>query len=84
MTKYTVVEIISVISEQVAEITDIELSQIDPDRNILDYGFDSLRSIHLIGQLEIYFNSEISETAILEFPTIRKLAAHLQQQVAID
>lgn len=79
----TLEHIIEWISEKISEITGTDLHAINPDRNILDYGLDSLRSVNLIGQIEMRLGKDIPVTSILDHPTIRRLAEFIHLQTVI-
>jgi acyl carrier protein len=76
-------EIIVWISKKVAELTGAEPASIGADRNILEYGLDSLRSVHLVGEIELLIGKEIPVTTILDHPTIFSLANFIREQGAI-
>lgn len=82
--KYTdLEEIINWISQKIVELTGVEMPAIEADRNILEYGLDSLRSINLVGQIELRLGKDIPVTTILDHPTIRSLAHFIREQAAI-
>ncbi|MEV0251092.1 acyl carrier protein [Nocardia sp. NPDC050712] len=63
------------VSELVREY--LQISDVDPDRPLTDYGMDSVRSVNLVVELENLFQVEISDDEAAGLRTAREIAEHV-------
>jgi acyl transferase domain-containing protein/NAD(P)-dependent dehydrogenase (short-subunit alcohol dehydrogenase family)/thioesterase domain-containing protein/acyl carrier protein len=70
--------VLALVSEQIAAVLGHSgAAAIDPDRNLLELGFDSLGAVELRNRLSNLAGTQLPATVALEHPTSRALAAHL-------
>jgi rhizoxin synthesis polyketide synthase/nonribosomal peptide synthetase RhiB len=62
-----------------AQIAGIEEQKISPDKSLVDFGFDSLAFAELADKLNDRFGLSLSPALFFEFPSVRKLVAHLRE-----
>jgi acyl carrier protein len=62
----------------VAAVLEIDPSEIDSNRNLDEYGLDSMQSVCLSGDLERWLKVEISATAIWDYLDIDSLCGYLE------
>lgn len=67
----------------VAEQQDMDADLIDPDVELSQYGYDSIGFTALSNRLNRLFDLEILPTLFFEYSTLRALAQHLSDQVAV-
>jgi len=70
-------EIISWCQDYVAELLDIPSNQVDPDREIDDFGLDSAVAVSMVLDLETKLNRDLEPGILFEHGTLRKLALAL-------
>jgi acyl carrier protein len=63
----------------IAAVLEIDPAEIDTNRNLDEYGLDSMQSVCLSGDLETWLKVEISATAIWDYPTIDSLCGYLER-----
>jgi acyl carrier protein len=68
----------------VAAVLEIDPSEIDSNRNLDEYGLDSMQSVCLSGDLERWLKVEISATAIWDYPTIDSLCGYLEGLLVVS
>jgi acyl carrier protein len=61
----------------VARTLQIRPEQLQPDRNLSDYGADSIISVDLVAAIGAQFGITLKPTILFSHPTITRLAAHL-------
>jgi acyl carrier protein len=66
----------------IAAVLEIRPSELDTNRNLDEYGLDSMQSVCLSGDLESWLRIEIPATAIWDYPTIESLCDYLGGLVA--
>lgn len=66
---------------RLAELTQLDLAEIDIDKPFANFGLDSARVVGLTGELEEWLERELNPTLIWDYPTIRQLASHLVGEV---
>lgn len=68
----------------VAAVLEIDPSEIDSNRNLDEYGLDSMQSVCLSGDLEKWLKVEISATAIWDYPTIDSLCGYIERLLVVS
>ena len=76
-------EIQAWIISYLAELLEIESSEVDVKIPFERYGLDSSAAVGLTGDLEDWLGSELDPTLIYDYPTIEALAEHLSEAVKI-
>jgi acyl transferase domain-containing protein/thioesterase domain-containing protein len=72
-------DLFAFVRAQVAEVLEYGAAdEVDPDREFLELGFDSLAALELGRRLRAATGVELPGTLIFDHPTVRDLAAHLQ------
>ncbi|BAE66272.1 unnamed protein product [Aspergillus oryzae RIB40] len=64
-------------TELIANIVGVDIAEIGPDANLVDFGVDSLLALELQGEIKTAFSCAPDVVAILEATTIRDLVACL-------
>jgi acyl carrier protein len=59
----------------------IPLNKIDVNKNLSEYGLDSLNAIAITGELEELFEIELPSTLFWNFTTITKVAEYISAQI---
>lgn len=62
---------------QLADRLELDPQHIDPDREFIDYGLNSVEAVSLSGDLENFLDRRLSPTLLWDYPTISALARHL-------
>ncbi|SDY81301.1 phthiocerol/phenolphthiocerol synthesis type-I polyketide synthase A/phthiocerol/phenolphthiocerol synthesis type-I polyketide synthase B [Amycolatopsis xylanica] len=65
------------LTEQLAELCDLDFAEIDPAKPFGEYGLSSRRAVELAGELEDMLDVALPTTLIWEHPTIERLAKAL-------
>ncbi len=55
----------------------VPAEEIDPSRDVAEYGLDSLQAVRLSGDLETWLGRRLPATLLWEFPSVDSLACHL-------
>ncbi len=63
----------------VARLLRIDAAEIDPEESLVHYGVDSMVVADLLSAVEKQYGRSIDPTAILENPTVRRIAEHLNR-----
>jgi acyl carrier protein len=63
--------------EQIGQELGVPADEVDPDEAFAAFGLDSMRAVGLAGELETLLGRRLPPTLLWDFPTIRRLAAHL-------
>lgn len=79
----TVKKIQAWLVSRLAEQLEINSNQIDVTIPFEQYGVDSLTAVSLTGDLEKWLGCEINPTLLYDYPTIKALAQHLFEEVAV-
>ena len=64
--------------DKVADYTGVSYSEIDPDRPFMELGFDSQSIVRFIGEVEKDMGVKLDATALINYPTIKKLSGYLK------
>ena len=64
----------------VADLLDMDVAEIDPERNLVDYGLDSADAVLLAGAVEEAVDHECDQAILLRNPTIAGVVAELAAQ----
>lgn len=67
-------DIISWCQDYIAELLDIPSNQVDPDRDINDFGLDSAVAVSMALDLESKLDRDLEPGILFEHGTLRKLA----------
>jgi 8-amino-7-oxononanoate synthase len=62
---------------RLAEILDLEATEIDVQTDFMDYGLSSVEAVNLSGDLENLLDRRLSPTLLLDYPNIESLASYL-------
>ncbi|MFZ1290695.1 MAG: AMP-binding protein [Melioribacteraceae bacterium] len=77
-------QIVEFISKKVSEELKIHINEIDKEKPFSEYGFDSSKSLSLVGELEEFINYTLEPTLLWNYPTINKLANFLSTEKTKD
>jgi len=69
---------------QLAERLEIDTSEIDIERDFIDYGLNSIEVVNLSGELENLLGRRLPPTLLLDYPTIESLAEYLVEDTSED
>ncbi|WP_407664857.1 SDR family NAD(P)-dependent oxidoreductase [Micromonospora tarensis] len=64
-----------------AEVLKVDVAELDPEEELSAYGLDSILMMTLLNRLEARFDTVVEPSAVSEYPTIARLAAHLAATV---
>jgi acyl carrier protein len=56
-------------------------SKVDPSRDLLSYGMDSVKVLMMVGDIETKLDLELPPTLIWDHPDINDLSAHLADRL---
>lgn len=70
-------EITKLLAGYVAELLDMDAGEIDPERNLIDYGLDSADAVLLAGAVEEAVDQECYPAILLRNATIAGVVAEL-------
>ena len=59
-------------------------SRIDPGRDLLTYGLDSVKLMILLGDIESKLDHELPPTLVWDYRTINDLSAHLADRLGAE
>ncbi|UTH76435.1 SDR family NAD(P)-dependent oxidoreductase [Chromobacterium sp. IIBBL 290-4] len=71
-----------VVSSSVAQALKVAVEAIDPDEAFADYGLDSITGVNLVRVLNEVLGIDLSTTALFDYGTVNKLAAHIAKEHA--
>lgn len=74
-------EISSWITSKIAEITNLDENEINPNEPFTYFGIDSMHVITFVGDLEDWLGIKIQATLLWDYPTIHAVTAHLSQRL---
>ncbi|WP_212003002.1 acyl carrier protein [Chitinophaga sp. HK235] len=83
MKKYTVEEISSWIVRKLSVKLNLPASAIRLDKDILDYGLDSMEALGMVGEIEALIGVEIPATSVWDYPTISQLAQFIHDEAPV-
>ncbi|MEM1168084.1 MAG: aminotransferase class I/II-fold pyridoxal phosphate-dependent enzyme [Cyanobacteria bacterium P01_H01_bin.35] len=69
---------------QLAERLEVDTSEIDIERDFIDYGLNSIEVVNLSGELENLLGRRLPPTLLLDYPTIESLAEYLVEDTSED
>lgn len=69
---------------QLAERLELEINEIDIERDFTDYGLNSIEVVNLSGELENLLGRRLPPTLLLDYPTIESLAEYLVEDTSED
>ena len=64
-----------------AELLNIEKSEIDVNVNYDRYGLDSAAAAVMMGDLDEWLEHELDPTLVYDYPTVKLLAQHLAEEM---
>src|SRR5262249_47025156 len=64
-----------------ARVLKRDRSKVDPSRDLLSYGLDSVKVLMLVGDIETKLDLELPPTLIWDHPGIDDLSAHLADRL---
>lgn len=77
----SVTEIQAWLVSYVAEMLEIEPSEVDMALEFNDYGLDSSAAVGITGDLEEWLERELDPTLLYDYPTIESIAQHLASEL---
>lgn len=77
----TVASIQAWLVSYLAEILEIEASEVDITFEFNDYGLDSSAAVGITGDLEEWLKRELDATLLYDYPTIESLSQHLAKEL---
>ncbi|MGK7902713.1 MAG: acyl carrier protein [Hormoscilla sp.] len=80
----SVTEIKAWLVSYVAEMLEIEPSEVDISLEFNDYGLDSSAAVGITGDLEEWLERELDPTLLYDYPTIESLGQHLASELKIE
>lgn len=72
------------IKEYLADLLEIEPSEIDENYEFERFGINSSAAVSLVGDLEEWLGFELSPSLFFEFNTISQVSQHLAQMVQAE
>ncbi|NEN88763.1 MAG: aminotransferase class I/II-fold pyridoxal phosphate-dependent enzyme [Okeania sp. SIO3H1] len=69
---------------QLAERLELDIHEIDIERDFIDYGLNSIEVVNLSGELENLLGRRLPPTLLLDYPTIEALAEYLVEDTTQD
>ncbi|MDJ0555507.1 MAG: aminotransferase class I/II-fold pyridoxal phosphate-dependent enzyme [Microcoleaceae cyanobacterium MO_207.B10] len=69
---------------QLAERLELNIHEIDIERDFTDYGLNSIEVVNLSGELENLLGRRLPPTLLLDYPTIEALAEYLVEDTSRD
>jgi len=73
------VELRAWLTNRVAEYLRRPAAEIDPGRQLADYGLESVYALALCGDIEDHLDIRLDETVVWDYPTIDRLGAYLDR-----
>jgi acyl carrier protein len=70
-------EILTWLQAQVAAKLNTTPDRVDPQRDLMEYGLDSLEAVSLTGELEELLNRRIEPTLVWDHPNLAAISAFL-------
>jgi acyl carrier protein len=77
-------EILTWLQAHVAAKLNTTLDRVDPQRDLTEYGLDSLEAISLSGELEELLNRRIEPTLVWDHPNLASISAFLARSAPRD
>jgi acyl carrier protein len=65
---------------KLAERLDLDVREIDPHKDFIDYGLSSIEAVNLSGDLEIFLGRRLPPTLLWDYPNIDALAQALASE----
>ena len=70
-------ELVSFAKQKIAEITSMDLNDIDEHTEFINLKLDSVKTLFVLQELEDYLEVEINPLVFWDYPTIEKLSDYL-------
>ena len=61
-----------------SQVLMIEKAKIEPNKNLMELGLDSILSTEFVKEINKHFNTQLRGTAVYEYPTLEKLAGYME------
>jgi acyl carrier protein len=74
--------VLEAVLREVANVAQLNIGLIDPERGLIDQGVDSLRALQLRVQLNREFRISLPPTAVFTYPTACRLAEAILEELA--
>ena len=68
--------------EWIGKELDMQASEIDPERSLLDYSMSSVTATILVGDLEDWLDLQLSPTLVWDYTSINAITEHLLGEMA--
>lgn len=65
---------------QLAQRLELEAADIDPEKDLSEYGLSSLEAVNLSGELENYLTRRLPPTLLWDYPSVESLVEYLSSQ----
>jgi len=73
-------DLIKFAKEQIAEVTKLNIEEIDENTEFVSLGLDSVKALLVLQEMEEYLGVEINPLLFWNFPTIKSLAEQLTKK----
>src|SRR5262249_11322353 len=74
-------QVVSYLQKELAKVTGLDISQLDPQQPVSSMNVDSLMAVELEGSLESRLGVRLPVEMLMEDPTITDIAAHIIGQL---
>jgi acyl carrier protein len=73
--------VLETVKKTIANVCSMDVTKVDPQRDMLEYGMDSARAMDLIVSLEDKFDIEISDEVMIGLRTGNDIVMALEQLI---